>query len=90
MNDCFEMYQGTLSPEPPGIFRMTACRKDGIRKDDDSSPSFRISTRLGARVASPQSPILQSSEISVKNYCSQVKHRVILKINRGSYLIAYF
>jgi len=28
--------QGTLSPEPPGIFRLRAYRKDDSRKDDNT------------------------------------------------------
>ena len=55
--------QGTLSPEPPGILRMRAYRKDGERKDDNlvgtRSPSFRIShpvRRSGCVPAEPYPP----------------------------------
>ena len=56
--------QGTLSPEPPGILRMRAYRKDGKRKDDNlvgtRSPSFRISHPVrcsGCVPAEPYPPI---------------------------------
>ena len=58
--------RGTLSPEPPGIFRIPAYRKDDQKRTTSGrSSSFRLSTWLGARVASPQSPILRPSIYSL-------------------------
>ena len=81
--------QGALPPEPPGIFRIRAYRKDDKRKDDNparaGSSSFRISTRRGARGASPQSPILRPSKDkrNGKNTgCKGIRTEVEKTINR--------
>jgi len=88
MKGLLEHSQGTLSPEPPGIFRLGAYRKDDKRKDDNlpSSP-FRISTRRGARGASPQSPILRPSNFTIRKAFQYVKHVATLTINQGPWHI---
>src|SRR5436305_1658578 len=60
---------GTLSPRPPGIFRISSCssreggkEEPGERPKKSARPSAVGKAPVGARVASPQSPILRWSK----------------------------